>query len=297
MASLKEIKGRINSVKSTQKITSAMKMIASAKLHKAQNQVERFLPYERKLMAILNEYISSETEYTTPLAERRENPKRVALVVITSNSTLCGAFNSNIISKFVKAYKELTANGIETVAYAIGKKIDEGIRRHHPEIPLVNGLNALIDKPDFEASRSLADTLIEEFLAKNIDEVYLIYNHFKSTAVQVPTMELVLPLSLEVEKDEAEEASSTTEFYDYIVEPSKSELLDTLLPKSLRTKLHSVILDSAAAEHAARMVAMQVATDNADELLNELSIQYNKQRQQAITTELLDIVGGSEALK
>ena len=293
MASLKEIKGRIGSVKSTQKITSAMKMISSAKLRKAQNQVESFQPYEQKLTAILRDYLSASGEYITPLAERRECVKRVALVIITSNSSLCGAFNSNIISLFDKTYKSFSEKGIAVEAYAIGKKIDESIKRHHPEIILIDGLNSLIDKPDFASSKELVDVLITRFLNREVDEVYFIYNYFKTTAVQVPTKELFLPVTLEVECSD----EKPTEFLDYIVEPSKQELIDTLLPKSLRTKLYSVLLNSAAAEQAARMVAMQVATDNAEELLNELSIQFNKQRQQAITTELLDIVGGSEALK
>lgn len=291
MASLKEIKGRIKSVKSTQKITSAMKMISSAKLHKAQNMVESFLPYEQQLTKILSNYLAAEESYTTPLAENRSVIKRVALVVVTSNSSLCGAFNSNIINLFSKIYKEYTNNKIEVEIYAIGKKIDDNIRKNYQNINLKNGFNSLIDKPEFSEAKNIVDSLIADFLAKKTDRVHFIYNHFKTTAVQVPTNELFLPVSLE---DGKQEDSIHT---DYIVEPSKNELLDILLPKSLRTKLYSVLLDSAAAEQAARMVAMQIATDNAEDLLKELSIQFNKQRQQSITSELLDIIGGSEALK
>lgn len=292
MASLKEIKGRIKSVKSTQKITSAMKMIASAKLHKAQNMVESFLPYEQQLTRILNSYLSAEGSYTTPLAEHRETIQRVALVVVTSNSSLCGAFNSNIINLFAKTHKQYIDNNVEVEIYAIGKKIDDNIRKNYTDVEIRNGFNELIDRPEFASSRKIVDKLIADFLDKKIDKVHFLYNHFKTTAVQVPTNEVFLPVSLDSKTEEAHRHS-----IDYIVEPSRSELLDVLLPKSLRTKLYSVLLDSAAAEQAARMIAMQIATDNAEDLLKELSIQFNKQRQQAITSELLDIVGGSEALK
>ncbi|KGN80931.1 hypothetical protein HW49_04610 [Porphyromonadaceae bacterium COT-184 OH4590] len=292
MASLKEIKGRIKSVKSTQKITSAMKMISSAKLHKAQNMVESFLPYEQQLTRILNSYLSAEGGYTTPLAEQRETIQRVALVVVTSNSSLCGAFNSNIISLFAKTHKQYIDNNVEVEIYAIGKKIDDNIRKNYTDVELRNGFNELIDRPEFASSKMIVDKLIADFLEKKIDKVHFLYNHFKTTAVQVPTNEIFLPVSLESNKQATHQHT-----IDYIVEPSRNELLDVLLPKSLRTKLYSVLLDSAAAEQAARMIAMQIATDNAEDLLKDLSIQFNKQRQQAITSELLDIVGGSEALK
>ena len=291
MASLKEIKGRIKSVKSTQKITSAMKMISSAKLHKAQNMVENFLPYERQLTRILGNYLAAEETYTTPLAERREEIRRVTLVAVTSNSSLCGAFNSNIISMFAKTYKEYLSQNVEVEIYAIGKKIDDNIRKNYQGVELRNGFNALIEKPEFSAAKAIVDTIISDFLAKRTDKVHFLYNHFKTTSVQVPTDETFLPVSLD---GMGTENSLNA---DYIVEPSRNELLDVLLPKSLRTKFYSILLDSAAAEQAARMVAMQIATDNAEDLLKELSIQFNKQRQQAITSELLDIVGGSEALK
>ncbi len=290
MASLKEIKGRIGSVKSTQKITSAMKMISSAKLRKAQQQVENFLPYKQRLTKILDDFLSAETTYFTPLSENRDLQK-VTLLVVTSNSSLCGAFNSNIINLFTYIYKEYLTQGVEIEVYAIGKKIDEHIKRHLPEVELKNGLNHIIDKPEFEHAKTMVDSLINQFLTGKTDKIHFLYNHFKTTSTQIPTDNIFLPISLNKETD------GKGCNIDYLVEPSKSELLDTLIPKSLRIDLYSALLDSAAAEQAARMVAMQVATDNADDLLNELSIQYNKQRQQAITSELLDIVGGSESLK
>ena len=180
MASLKEIKGRIKSVKSTQKITSAMKMISSAKLHKAQNMVENFLPYERQLTRILGNYLAAEETYTTPLAERREEKRRVTLVAVTSNSSLCGAFNSNIIGMFAKTYKEYLSQNVEVEIYAIGKKIDDNIRKNYQGVELRNGFNALIEKPEFSAAKAIVDTIISDFLAKRTDKVHFLYNHFKT---------------------------------------------------------------------------------------------------------------------
>ena len=291
MSSLKEIRGRINSVKSTQKITSAMKMISSAKLRKAQSHVESFLPYEEKLYLILNSFLSSESDsYSTPLSNKRE-VKRVAIIAISSNSSLCGAFNSNVIQLLIKRIKDYKQQNIEIELFPIGKKIEEASRKYIEGIELKGSFIELIDNPEFNGAKRIADEVINDFLQKKIDKVELIYNHFKTTAIQIPTTETFLPFDIKINKKEQQYLS------DYIVEPNKTALLNELIPKSLRTKIFSIILDSAAAEQAARMVAMQIATDNADELLSELSIKFNKQRQQAITSELLDIIGGSEALK
>jgi F-type H+-transporting ATPase subunit gamma len=293
MPSLKEIKGRINSVKSTQKITSAMKMISSAKLRKAQSHVERFLPYQERLTLILNGFLSAElNSYSSPLSQQRE-VKRVALVAYSSNSSLCGAFNSNIINLLTKTVNEYAKANVEVEVYPIGKKIEEAIHKSARELQIKGSYISLMDKPEFAGAKEIADNLVNDFLAKKIDKVVLIYNHFKSTAVQVPASETFLPVELKKKNREVSLPVSA----DYIIEPDKQTLFDVLIPKSLKTKIYSVLLDSAAAEQAARMVAMQIATDNADDLLNNLSIQFNKQRQQAITNELLDIIGGSEALK
>jgi F-type H+-transporting ATPase subunit gamma len=292
MSSLKEIKGRITSVKSTQKITSAMKMISSAKLRKAQSKMESFLPYEERLTLMLNGFLSSETRnYSSPLSIKREI-KRVALVVYSSNSSLCGAFNSNVINILTKKIKEYQGQGIEVEIYPIGKKIEEFIKKNIENIENKGSFITLMDKPEFAGAKKIADSLVQNFINKQIDKVELIYNHFKTMAVQVPTIEIFLPMEL-IKEDNSIASFSA----DYLVEPDKKTLFDVLIPKSLRTKIYSVLLESAAAEQAARMVAMQIATDNADDLLNNLSIQFNKQRQQAITSELLDIIGGSEALK
>ena len=291
MASLKEIKGRIASVKSTQKITAAMKMVASAKLRKAQSQIERFLPYETRLTNILNSFLSSEMEFDSSLAEVREE-KRLAIVVFSSNSSLCGAFNSNILkllNGILDKYKDLQYENIDI--YPIGKKVEEVVRKMALPFQIKGSYIPLMDKPNFEGAREIADSLINDFLNKKVDRVELLYNHFKSTAVQVPTDEQFLPIIL------SNKANKSDVQTDYIIEPDRKTLLETLIPKSLRSKIYAVLLDSAAAEQAARTVAMQIATDNANDILDELTIQFNKQRQQSITSELLDIIGGSEALK
>jgi len=289
MASLKEIKGRIKSVKSTQKITSAMKMVSSAKLRVAQNRIENFLPYQQHLTSIMSNFLSSETDYISPLSTKRE-VNAVAIVVISSNSSLCGAFNSNIIkllNQTIKDYPHIPKENI--YIYPIGKKVEDAIKKNGG---IVQGsFIQLMDKPKFDDAKNIADNLIADFLSKKIDKVELIYNHFKNTASQVSTREQFLPIEL------TSQQNTKTISTDYIVEPDKITILEALIPKSLRIKLYASILDSAAAEQAARTVAMQIATENANEILSDLTIQYNKQRQQAITSELLDIIGGSEALK
>ena len=292
MPSLKEIKGRIASVKSTKKITSAMKMVSSAKLRKAQYQIEQFLPYERRLSNILNNFLSgySDEDFSSVLSEVREVQK-VALIALSSNSSLCGAFNSNAIRILNESVKKYKSQKCEITIYAIGKKMEAAARKLDIPVEIKGGYNALMDKPAFEGAREIADILINDFIENKIDKVDLIYNHFKSTGVQVPTEEQFLPVDLSNKKEA--KAIST----DYIIEPDRKTLLETLIPRSLRSKIYAVLLDSAAAEQAARVVAMQIATDNADEIMDGLTIQFNKQRQQAITSELLDIVGGSEALK
>lgn len=294
MPSLKEIKSRIASVRSTQKITSAMKMVASAKLRKAQYQIERFLPYQSKLNEMLNSFLASIPEFDSNLAEERE-VQRIAIVVISSNSSLCGAFNSNIqklLKEKLNEYKKYNCGNVEI--YAIGKKVEEYARKLPLPFPIKGSYIELMDKPDYEGAKNIAEQLIQDFLDKKIDKVEILYNHFKSSAVQVPTVDQYLPLNLH---DKTIPNASEGLHTDYIVEPDTTTILDVLLPKSLYSKIYAVLLDSAAAEQAARTVAMQIATDNAGEILDDLTIQYNKQRQQAITNELLDIVGGTEALK
>ena len=293
MPSLKEIKGRIASVKSTEKITSAMKMVASSKLHKAHSLIERFLPYERRIANILNDFLSGFGEdngISSVFAEVR-TIKRVAIVVLSSNSSLCGAFNSNIIRLLHEKVQFYEKENCEIEIYPIGKKIETVVRKLTVPAEIKGSYISLMDKPNYEGAKDIADSLANDFQARKIDRVDLIYNHFKSTGVQIPTKEVFLPVDL------SSRTESKTVLTDYLIEPDRQTMVETLIPCSLRNKIYAILLDSSAAEHAARTVAMQIATDNANEILGELTIQYNKQRQQAITSELLDIIGGSAAQK
>ena len=263
MASLKEVKGRIASVNSTRKITSAMKMVASAKLHKAQAAIESMLPYERRLHHILTDFMSNCTE-------------------------VCGGFNANVIRHLVDLLAEYKPLGLENIlVFPVGKKVADAVRKLGFRIE--GDFQHMADKPSYQEAADLAADLMKRFLHGDVDKVELLYNHFKSTASQILTRETYLPIDLNNEKKEEERT------IDYILEPSAEELMQEMLPKVLRMKMFTVLLDSNAAEHAARTMAMQIATDNANELLQELTVMYNKSRQQSITNELLDIVGGSMA--
>ena len=291
MPSLKEVKTRIASVNNTRKITSAMKMVASSKLHRAQQAIENMRPYESRLEKIMASFINSmEGELSSPYAMKRE-VTRVALVVFTSNSSLCGGFNSNTIKALRKKVEEYRSNGVEVVQILpFGKKGAEAVRKlGYTEAP---DYSAQLDHPAYEPAAQVAAELMEMFAKGEIDRVELVYHRFKNTASQILTEETFLPVSLEISETETPEKASGYAL-DYIIEPSKEALMQQLIPKALHLKFYTVLLDSLASEHAARVVAMQVATDNADELLNELKLTYNKTRQQAITTELLDIIGGS----
>lgn len=289
MASLKEVKGRIASVNNTRKITSAMKMVASAKLHKAQAAIESMLPYERRLNHILTNFLGAESEIRSPFTVKRE-VKRVAIVVFASNTSLCGGFNANIIRHLTVMLDEYKSLGMENVLlYPVGRKVAEGVKKLG--FRTEGDFQHMADKPSYQEAADLAEELINRFLRHDIDKVELLYNHFRSTAVQVLTRETYLPIDLSKEKKEKGSGNAP----DYIVEPSVETVMQELLPKVLRMKMFTVLLDSNAAEHAARTMAMQIATDNANELLQDLTVMYNKSRQQAITNELLDIVGGSMA--
>lgn len=289
MASLKEVKTRIASVNSTRKITSAMKMVASSKLHHAQLAIERMRPYERQLSHIMSTFVGSmEGEIDTSYAGERE-VKRVAIVLYTSNSSLCGGFNANVIKAFNRKVEAYRQQGIDIVSvYPLGKKAYDAVVKagFTPSADYA----ALLDHPSYEKAAQVAAEIMESYAEGEIDRADLIYYHFKSAGSQILTEEEFLPIKLQTADDDS--TSHTTQL-DFIVEPSKEEVISQLVPKSLHLKLFTALLDSLASEHAARVMAMQVATDNADELLRELTLTYNKTRQQAITNELLDIVGGS----
>ena len=290
MASLKEVKTRINSVQSTRKITSAMKMVASAKLHKAQGAIENMLPYQRKLNKILTNFLSADLPVESPFCVERP-VKRVAIVAFSSNSSLCGAFNANVLKMFLQTvgeYRELGQDNI--LIYPVGKKIEEAVKKlgFFPQ----GSYQKLADKPSYDEAAALAKLLMELFLEKNIDRVELIYHHFKSMGVQELLRERYLPIDLSAVQNDEERGGVVN---DYIIEPSAAQLIADLIPQVLSQKIFTAALDSNASEHAARTLAMQIATENANELIQELKKQYKKTRQQAITNELLDIVGGSMA--
>ena len=296
MASLKEVKTRINSVKSTRKITSAMKMVASAKLHKAQGAIENMLPYQRKLNKILTNFLSADLPIESPYIKARE-VKRVAIVAFSSNTSLCGAFNANVIKMLLQTVGEFRTLGQDNILiFPVGKKVDEAAKRlgFQPQETSAT----LSDKPSYQEASELAHRLMKMYIAGEIDRVELIYHHFKSMGVQILLRETYLPIDLThlvdgEEKEKEEEVQGGEIANDYIIEPSAEELIANLIPTVLSQKLFTAAVDSNASEHAARTLAMQVATDNANELIQDLTKQYDKSRQQAITNELLDIVGGS----
>lgn len=292
MASLKEIKTRINSVKSTLKITSAMKMVASAKLHKAQTAIGNMLPYQNRLNKILGNFLNAELSIESPFIGKRE-VKKVAIVAFSSNSALCGAFNSNVIKMLnhtVSDYKNLDKKDL--LIFPIGKKVEDAAKKLG--LQSAGSFVSLADKPSYREAFDLAKRLRDMYISEEIDKVEIVYHHFKSTGTQILMRETYLPIDLEqlISSGSKTETEGNT-VSDYIVEPSLEELITNLIPTVLSQKLFTAAVDSNASEHAARTMAMQIASDNADELIQDLTKEYNRSRQQAITNELLDIVGGS----
>ena len=354
MPSLKEIKGRINSISSTLAITSAMKMVAAAKLQKAQMAIQNMLPYERRLYSMLLDLMgamnisaaasedgsvrgsgSAERGFDQSgdrlsLSNRQDlagmdgayslmaqrEVRNVAIVAFASNSSLCGAFNSNVIREATAVINEYRASGLgdaDITVYSVGRKMAEAMKKLG--FPSPADFTKMSDSPSYDAASALAQELFDGFVSGRFDKVELVYNHYKSTSSQPTTRQTYLPLSLadatadiqvgkitdsasepytdKVAEPVVRQNSPTTETPDLIVEPSKEKLIATLLPKVVRLRVFTTLLDSTAAEHAARTVAMQLATDNGNDLLQELTLEYNKGRQQKITSEILDIVGGS----
>ena len=295
MASLKEVKGRINSINGTLKITSAMKMVASSKLHKAQEAIENMLPYERRLHHMLTDLLGSGLRVDSPFSVKRE-VKKVALVVFASNSSLCGGFNMNVIRHLNEWVEKYTAQvGKENIQiYPVGRKVADAVKKMG--FTPMGDYQHMSGKPNYREASELAAELMKRFVRGEIQQIDLLYNHFKSTSTQVLTQETFLPVDLGVSNHPDEDTEELSgELANYILEPSVEGLLRQLLPKVLHLKLFTALLDSSASEHAARMMAMQVATDNANDLIQDLTLIYNKSRQQAITNELLDIIGGSLA--
>ena len=296
MPTLKEIKGRIASVRNTLKITSAMKLVSSAKLRKAQTAIENMRPYEEQLQAILASAGGASCTKTPDLvhdlpenaASCTKTPGLVheprAIIAIASNSSLCGSFNTNAIAKV------RSVRGEGDTVYSIGRKMADAMRRDG--FPSPEDVTALSEHPSFAPAAALAEKLAAEVEQGRISQVLLVYNHFVSTARQTPVVEVLLGADLSAQAPQEDKMGGSEESSDVIIEPSRKELLKVLIPKTVKLKLYAALLDSAAAEHAARTVAMQTATDNAENLLAELTLQYNKGRQQKITSEILDLAGG-----
>lgn len=291
MGNLKEIRTRISSIESTQKITSSMKLVSAAKLRRAQTAIQYLRPYSEKLNEILHNLSGSATSTESlPLFEQR-TPEKVMLVVITSNKGLCGAFNSNIVKqvhaliqgKYAEQYR---AGNVQLIC--IGKKGNEQLGKVYP---VVRYNEALLDNPDFGELTKIADFLTSGFLEHRIDKVDIVYNQFLNAATQRVTVEEFLPIvKLDTE-------GTGTVNNDYIIEPSPQEVLEALIPKILKNQLYKTLSDSIASEHGARMISMTKATDNATEILRDLRLKYNNARQSSITNELIEIVSGAEALK
>lgn len=282
--SLREIKQRIGSVKTTQKITSAMKLVSSAKLHRAQSAVEGVRPYQRKLDSIFSAFISG-LSGGNAYTEKR-SLERVAIVAVASNSTMCGAFNSNIIKLMRSVADEYTTRGIAVELYVVGKKMAEAAKKMGAVTD--DSLIAQAGSPQYTAVADTAYSLMERFRAKELDRIELVYTSYVSASRQQPVRELFLPFVAGTSQN-----GPASMPVDYIVEPGIPQVIKALLPKVIALRLYTALLDSATAEHAARMIAMQVATENATDLISELTLEYNKGRQQAITSELQDILSGS----
>ena len=283
MANLKEIRGRITSISSTMQITSAMKMVSAAKLKKATDAIVMLRPYSEKLQEII-ENVSSTTdleEVGTYTAEREV--KKVLFIVVTSNKGLAGAFNSSVIKELNHAISN-TKHEVEILS--VGKKVYEAIRKNRT---VYDNQSAIFDSMSFEAVSNFMEHVMKDYREGQFDQVFVIYNKFINAATQEVKTEQVLPIKM------AEKTAGATT--DYIFEPNAKEILDVLIPKSIKTQVYKSVLDSIASEHGARMTAMHKATDNAQALKNDLVIFYNKARQAAITNEILEIVGGAEALK
>lgn len=289
MANLKHIRNRIASVNSTMQITSAMKMVSASKLKRAQQAIEKMRPFSEKLSAIIQNVSANSGESEGKYARESEN-KKVLLVAITSNRGLCGAFNANVVKKISQIIREKYMHADVTV-YGVGRKGDDffkkdfiGDREILPELP-----SHIFDDLTFENSAKFSEEFMKYFIDGTFDKVVLVYNSFKNAAMQILKEEQFLPI------EHSEEETEST--IDYIFEPEESEILEDLIPQSLNVQFFKALLDSVASEHGARMTAMHKATDNAEEILGDLKLTYNKLRQASITNEILEIVSGAEALK
>jgi F-type H+-transporting ATPase subunit gamma len=287
MATLRDIQRRIRSVQSTQKITRAMKLVAAAKLRRAQERILSARPYANKMAELLGNLVSGADGATHPLLEQREGPRR-QIVIITADRGLAGAFNANLLRRAVELIRESSA--AEVTLVVVGRKARDFFRRRPHTIK--RDMVGFWDRLAYSHAAELADAFMQQYLENEIDEVYLLYNEFRSVAVQRPVRQQLLPIPSAASSDAAAAAP-----VDYIYEPGPAAILGDLLPRHVRMQVYRALMESLAGEYGARMTAMEAATKNAKEMIDVLTIQYNKARQEKITKELLDIVGGAEALK
>jgi F-type H+-transporting ATPase subunit gamma len=287
LATLRDIQRRIRSVQSTQKITRAMKLVAAAKLRRAQERILAARPYASKMAELLSNLVSGTDGAAHPLLEQREGPRR-QIVIITADKGLAGAFNSNILRRSMDLIRESSA--VDLTLVVVGRKARDFYRRRTYTIK--RDLIGFWDRLAYSHACELADFFIEQYLGNEVDEVWLLFNEFRSVAVQRPVRMQLLPIP----RTEGPEGQAA-EAVDYIYEPGPEEILGELLPRHVRMQVYRALMESAAGEHGARMTAMEAATTNAKEMIEVLTIQYNKARQEKITKELLDIVGGAEALR
>lgn len=295
MATLRDLKLRIVGIKNTQQITKAMKMVAAARLRRAQENVISARPYSKRIADMLEHLLSVENNYTNPLIEKREvDNEKVAIVVVTSDRGLCGAFNMNVIrsaEELIRDKYQSNHQNDDLYLYCIGKKGNDYFSKRNynivqSHIGIFSGLN-------FEFAVGIISELKQKYLNREFDKVVVVYNEFKSVIQQKLVIDQLLPLNF----TESEEEEESQKFTDYIYEPNREAIIDTLLPKHINAQMWKILLDSYAAELGARMTAMDMATENAKELINSLQLTYNRERQAAITTELLEIVSGADALK
>ena len=298
MANLKEVRTRINSVNSTMQITSAMKMVSASKLRKSQSTILALRPYASKLQEIMQHLSSSlqtstESVYTKIHKENQEDEK-ILLIPVASNKGLCGVFNVNVLRETINILKDdfkvqYEKGNVDILC--ISKKIEETLRFRKYRI--VSSENEILDNLSYENTLPLAEKLMKDFVDEKYDRIIFIYNQFKNAGNQILTKEQFLPI---VSEEKAEEKNNQAEEIEYIFQPSKEEILNSLIPNSLKLQVYKILLDSFTSEHGARMVSMTKATDNATELLKDLNLSYNKARQGAITNEIIEIVGGANAL-
>ena len=298
MANLKEVRTRINSVNSTMQITSAMKMVSASKLRKSQSTIVALRPYASKLQEIMQHLSSSlQTSSEGAFAKiHKENPEdeKILLIPVASNKGLCGVFNVNVLRETLRVlhedFKVQNEKGNVDIL-CISKKIEETLKfkKYH----IAGNENDLLDNLSYEATLPFAERLMNDFVEEKYDRIIFIYNQFKNAGTQILTKEQFLPI---VSEEKVEETNNPVEDIEYIFQPSKEEILNSLIPNSLKLQVYKILLDSFTSEHGARMVSMTKATDNATELLKDLNLSYNKARQGAITNEIIEIVGGANAL-